>query len=155
MGNGTSSERTRVDFNRIIRNTWGEAYRTTSGVPLRLGKVVIDAIEVAAGQRGAPIESDEKLRLADLARRIVNSDLDERVETAPFRVLMVPQRVVEKLDAHVAAAGFVTGVYAGTHRLLHGEEAQLPAFDDLEDAGVPDLWERGCGSAPDEVPGAA
>jgi hypothetical protein len=55
MGDSTSRERTRVDLNRIIRNTLGEAYRTTSGVPLRLGKVVIDAIEVAAGQRGAPI----------------------------------------------------------------------------------------------------
>lgn len=68
---------------------------------------------------------------------------------------MVPQRVVEELDAHVAAAGFVTGVYAGAHRLLHGEEAQLPAFDDLEDAGVPDLWEHLGGPVPDWVPAEA
>ena len=103
-------ERLRVDFNRIVRNTWGESYRTVGGAPLRLGKVVVDAIEAASGARGATLESDEKLRLADLARKIVNTKLDDSVEAAPFTVLTLPRRIADQLDRHVAAAAFVTGV---------------------------------------------
>jgi hypothetical protein len=67
-------------------------------------------------------------------------------------LLVLPQRVIEKLDTHIAAAGFVTGVYAADHGLLHGDEAETPSYDDIEDEGAPDPWEREGGPVPDEVP---
>jgi len=145
-------ERLRVDFNRIVRNTWGESYRTVGGAPLRLGKVVVDAIEAASGARGATLESDEKLRLADLARKIVNTKLDDSVEAAPFTVLTLPRRIADQLDRHVAAAAFVTGVYASCNRLLYGAEAKVLSFDDIEEEGVPDEIEQDKGPVPDEAP---
>lgn len=131
----SEKERIRVDFNAIVRNTWNETYTTTGGLPLRLGKVVIDSIEAASGARGATIESDEKLRLANLASRIVNTKLDA-VESAPFNVLILPKRIIDKLMGHVAAAAFVTGVYASVNKLMYGDEAKDLSFDDIEE--VPD-----------------
>jgi hypothetical protein len=73
------------------------------------------------------------MRLADLARRIVNLRLGDETEAAPFNVLRLPARVSTQLGQHIAAAGFVTGVYAAAHGLLHGDEAETPSYDDTED----------------------
>lgn len=140
-------ERTRVDFNRIIRNIWGEPYRTTMSVPLRLGKVAVDAIEAASTSRGSALESDEKLRLMDLARKIVNCKLAGSVEDTPFNVLILPKRVIDILDRHISNAGFVAGVYSACNAMLYGDEATTPSFDDIdvEEAGeieqdTPTAW---------------
>jgi hypothetical protein len=117
-----------------------------------LGKVAVDAIEAAQGVQGKALGAEEKLRLADLARRIVNLRLGDETEAAPFNVLRLPARVSTHLGQHIAAAGFVTGVYAAAHGLLHGDEAETPSYDDIEDEGAPDPWEREGGPAPDEVP---
>lgn len=130
-------ERIRVNFNATIKNIWGEDYRSANGSPLTLGRVAVDAIEAATASKAGAIEPDEKLRLADLARRIVNTKLDGRVEEVPYNTLMLPKRVIEKVDGHIGNAGFVTGVYASCHQILYGEDAALPSFDDIEE--VP--WE--------------
>lgn len=142
MAKEEKRERRRVDFNRIVRNLFGVPYPSNGGLPLRLGAVAVNSIEAATGQRGTPLEPEERLRLNNLAQKIINMKLDDSVESAPFTVVMLPRKVIDKLDGFISAAGYTTGVYSASHRLLYGEEAKDLEFDDIEVEGVPEEYEK-------------
>lgn len=133
----------RVDFNRIIRNLEGKPYRTAQDRCLRLGRAVIDALEqVSANEQGRPVDRDEKLRRDKLAGAIINESWERVEDAAPYRVLMLPERVVAMLDG-VLGQAYAPGLFGAAHRLLRGTQRDSTdfGFEGVEVVSAPSLDE--------------
>ena len=145
-GSKKKPERATIDFNRILRNRKGEPYRTQTGAALRLGHICVDALDASGGKPGT--EAAEKLRRDSLAKSILNMDFDEAVESAPYNVLKLPERIQKLIDDCVDE-NYRAGMYAAAHRLLIPDDEQ-PEFDDIEVVG-PGTLEEDDGVQADEV----
>ena len=134
-------ERTRIDFNRIVRTLTGEPYTTVRQKPLRLGKAMIDALSAMQQDRESKMDGEEKMRLDNLARAILCDDVNGGITNAPYTVLDLPERVVARLVVSLDAYG--AGMYAACKRLLFDDDDATLAviYDDIEVALQPSLAE--------------
>lgn len=134
-------ERTRIDFNRIVRTLTSEPYTAGGNKPLRLGKATVDALGAMVQDRESKMDGEEKMRLDNLARAILSDEVNGDITSAPYTVLDLPEHVVARLVDSLNA--YNSGMYASCKRLLlnDGDDALAVVYDDIEVVAQPLLAE--------------
>ena len=134
-----SAERIAIDFNVVMRNRWGDPYRTAQGKVTRLGQVVVDALDAEVGPN---VDAVTKRRLDQLATAIINPDFGtvEVGSAGPFRILELPARVVKTITDAIDK-GYTAGIYSEAYRHIFGDAAEVESFDGVEILAAPKMSE--------------